>query len=308
MVFRRCTGRFFMYQIITDGSWDMGSKRAEALGVEVVPYYITMDGETYQKEIQELDVRDFYTFMVKNPKVFPKTSQPTVSDYADAFEKYARRGIDILCFTLSAKFSGSHNAAQNARNLILEQYPHVRVEVMDTTLATLMQGLMIQEIVRYQRQGATFDEVLNRAQAIKDTCRIFFTVENMDYLIHGGRVGKLAGLSANVLNLRPMILMTQGELFPSGLARGRVQSRKKIMEKFFSHIEENGNDPSRFAFMVGYGYNMEEGEALRRELAAKMKEKWPHYAPVIDIGQIGATIGFHTGPHPLGMGLCEKSC
>ena len=75
----------------------------------------------------------------------------------------------------------------------------------------------------------------------------------MDYLVHGGRVGKLAGISANILNLRPMILMTQGELFPSGLARGRVQSRKKAMEKLFAHIEENGNDPDRYIYMVGYG-------------------------------------------------------
>ena len=94
-----------MYQIITDGSWDMGSERAARFGVEVVPYYVTMDGEHYLKEIKELDVRDFYQFMVDNPKTFPKTSLPTVQDYYDVFEKYAKQGIDIICFTLSAKFS-----------------------------------------------------------------------------------------------------------------------------------------------------------------------------------------------------------
>ena len=104
--------------------------------------------------------------------------------------------------------------------MIQENYPGIRVTIMDTTLATLMQGLMIQEIVRFQRSGADYDALIKRADEIKDTCRIFFTVENMDYLVHGGRVGKLAGISANILNLRPMILMTQGELFPSGLARG----------------------------------------------------------------------------------------
>ena len=61
-----------MYQIITDGSWDMGSGRATRFGVDVVPYYVTMDGEHYLKEIEELDVRDFYQFMVDNPKIFPK--------------------------------------------------------------------------------------------------------------------------------------------------------------------------------------------------------------------------------------------
>lgn len=297
-----------MYQIITDGSWDMGAERAAKLGVEVVPYYVTTDGENYLKEIEELDVRDFYRFMVENPKIFPKTSQPSIPDYVNAFEKYASQGIDIICFTLSMKFSGSHNAAQNAKELVKEQYPDVRIEVVDSTLATLMQGLMIQEIVRYQRSGADYDALLKRANEIKETARIFFTVENMDYLIHGGRVGKLAGISANVLNLRPMILMTQGELFSAGLARGRAQSRKKAMEKLFQHIKENGNDPNRFALMVGYGYNKAEGEQLRTDVIQKLKEHWPGYDPVVDIGQIGATIGVHTGPHPLGFGLIDKSC
>ena len=185
-----------MYQIISVGSWDMGSERAARFGVEVVPYYVTMDGEHYLKEIKELDVRDFYQFMVDNPKTFPKTSLPTVQDYYDVFEKYAKQGIDIICFTLSAKFSGSYNSARNAGSMILENYPDIRVTVMDTTLATLMQGLMIQEILRFQRSGANYDELIKRADEIKDTCRIFFTVENMDYLIHGGRVGKLAGICA----------------------------------------------------------------------------------------------------------------
>lgn len=297
-----------MYQIITDGSWDMGADRAADLGVEVVPYYVTTDGEHYLKEIEELDVRDFYTFMVKNPKIYPKTSQPSIPDYVNAFEKYAKQGIDIICFTLSMKFSGSHNAALNAKELLKEQYPDIRIEVVDSTLATLMQGLMIQEIVRYQRSGADFDALLKRANEIKETARIFFTVENMDYLIHGGRVGKLAGISANVLNLRPMILMTQGELFSAGLARGRAQSRKKAMEKLFQHIEENGNDPNRFALIVGYGYDQKEGEKLREELTQNLKEHWPDYEPVVHIGQIGATIGVHTGPYPVGFGLIDKSC
>jgi DegV family protein with EDD domain len=297
-----------MYQIITDGSWDMGSERAANLGIEVVPYYVTMDGEHYLKEIEELDVRDFYSFMVENPKIFPKTSLPSIPDYMNVFEKYARQGIDMICFTLSSKFSGSYNAAQNASAIIQEQYPDIRITVVDSTLATLMQGLMIQELVRYQRSGADYDTLLSRAAAIIGTARIFFTVENMDYLIHGGRVGKLAGISANVLNLRPMILMTQGELFSSGLARGRAQSRKKAMENLFDHIRKNGNDPNAFAFIVGYGYNKAEGEALREDVIQHFKKEWPDYEPTVDIGQIGATIGVHTGPHPLGFGLIEKSC
>ena len=216
--------------------------------------------------------------------------------------------MDIICFCLSAKFTGSLNAAMIARDQILEQFDNIRIEVMDSTLATVMQGLMIQELVRFKRAGAVFEDVIEKSKYLRDTARIFFTVENMNYLIHGGRVGKLAGVAANVLNLRPMILMTQGELFPMGLARGRVQSKKKAMEKLFSYIKENGNDPDKFAYIVGYGYDKEEGEKLRSDARKQFEKTWPDKKVDIDISQIGMTIGVHTGPYPIGFGLIEKAC
>lgn len=296
-----------MYQIITDSSWDMGEERAEKLDVAVVPYYVTMDGEHYLKEGVELPVRDMYSFMVKNPKLFPRTSLPSIEDYRSIFEEYAKNGTDMICFTLSSKFSGSYNSAVAAKGLIQEQYPGVRITVMDTTLATLMQGLMLQELALFKKSGADYDTLIKRAEEIKTTARIFFTVENLDYLVHGGRVGKLAGISANLLNLRPMILMSEGELFSQGLARGRAQSRKKAIDAFLNYIKENGNDPDRFSYMVGYGYDIAEGEQLRKDVMRQLSALWPDYTPVVDIGQIGATIGTHTGPYPLGFGLIEKA-
>ena len=70
-----------------------GSERATRFGVDVVPYYVTMDGEHYLKEIEELDVRDFYQFMVDNPKIFPKTSLPTVQDYYDVLKNMPNRAL-----------------------------------------------------------------------------------------------------------------------------------------------------------------------------------------------------------------------
>ena len=297
-----------MYQIVTDGAWDMDSERAKALDVAVVPFYVATDGENYLKEIEERSVRDVYEFMVEHPNDYPKTAQPSVEDYLKTFEKYASQGMDIICFCLSAKFTGSMNAAMIARDQILEQFDNIRIEVMDSMLATVMQGLMIQELVRFKRAGAAFEDVIAKAKYLRDTARIFFTVENMNYLIHGGRVGKLAGVAANVLNLRPMILMTQGELFPMGLARGRSQSKKKAMEKLFSYIKENGNDPDKFAYIVGYGYDIEEGEKLRSDAKKQFEKNWPDKDVNIDISQIGMTIGVHTGPHPIGFGLIEKAC
>lgn len=298
-----------MYQIVTDSSWDMGEDRAKSLGVAVVPFHVTYDGETFYKENNDQVVRDMYQFMVDNPKKFPRTSQPAAEDYINTFRRFASEGTDIICFTLSAKFTGSFNVASMAAETVLEEFPDVRIQVMDSTLATAMQGLMIREMVRFQRSGADYDAFWNRAMEIKDTARIFFTVGNLDYLVHGGRVGKLAGLSANILNLRPMILMTQGELFPMGMARGRKQSLKKAMEKIISYVEESGRLQDSFAYIVGYGYDRAEGESLREEFRHKIKEVWPDVCDRIevDIAQIGATIGVHTGPYPIGFGLIDKS-
>ena len=298
-----------MYQIVTDSSWDMGEERAKSLGVAVVPFYVTCDGETYYSEDNDKVVRDMYQFMVDNPKKFPKTSQPSAEVYTETFRKYASQGIDIICFTLSAKFTGSFNVASIAAENVMEEFPGVRIRVMDSTLATVMQGLMIQEMVRFQRSGADYDAFCSRAEEIKETAHIFFTVGNLDYLVHGGRIGKVAGLSANILNLRPMILMQKGELFPMGLARGRKQSLKKAMEKIIEYVNESGKTPDSFAYIVGYGYDPGEGEKLRTDFLAKIKEIWPEFSEKmnVDIGQIGATIGVHTGPWPIGFGLIDRS-
>lgn len=298
---------FYMYQIVTDGSWDLGRERARELDVAYVPYSISLDGEHYLKEVDELEVRDFYRFMVEHPGVFPKTSQPAITDYVAVFEKYASKGMDIVCFCLSSKFSGSFNVAQLAREQVLETFSDIRIEVMDSTMATLMQGMLVKEMVLFKRAGGSFENMIQRAKDIMDSARIFFTVGSLDYLVHGGRVGKLAGVSAKVLNLKPMILMTAGELFPMGLARGRVQSKKKAIEKCIQHIRENGNDPAFFDYMTGYGYDIEEGHQMEKDIRAAFKKEWPDFEPNLELGQIGATIGVHTGPYPIGLGLIEKA-
>ncbi|MCR4672667.1 MAG: DegV family protein [Lachnospiraceae bacterium] len=296
-----------MYQLITDSSWDMGSERAKKLNIGVVPYYVTFDGNTFLKEEVEQNVRDFYQFMVDNPKVYPHTSLPTVDDFITVFDKYASKGMDIICFTLSSKFSGSFNSANIAGTEIMERYPGVRVRVMDTTMATLMQGLFIQELANYRDSGATFEELWDRAEKIRGTAKIFFTIHGLDYLVHGGRLGKLSAISADILHLRPLILMTNGELYSMGLARGRKHSISKICDKLLEYVRENCDDPSQYSFMVGYGYDIEEGHELCRYIQYRMKEIWPDASPFIDIGQIGVTIGVHIGPYPLGFGVIRKA-
>ena len=93
-------------------------------GIQVVPFYVTFDGKTYQKEIEEISVREFYQEMVDDPDKFPKSSLPSVQDYVEAFTPYARDGKDIICLCITTKFSGSYNSAKTAADLLAEEYPH----------------------------------------------------------------------------------------------------------------------------------------------------------------------------------------
>lgn len=292
------------YQIITDGSCDLGEEIPREHGIKVVPFYVTFDGETYKKEIEEVGVREFYQKMVDYPDVFPKSSLPSIQDYVEAFTSYAKEGMDILCLCITTKFSGSYNAAMNARDMVLEEYPDIKIAVIDTMVNTVLQGILVLEAVRMQKAGLSLEEAVEQVNRIKSTGRIIFTVGNFDYLIHGGRIGKVMASAVSSLGIKPLIMLREGEIFPTGITRSRIKSRKKLVEQVKEHFEKIKESPDDYQIVVGYGYDYEEAVAFRDQLLESMRE----YSNIREIGiyQIGATIGVHTGPYPLGMGLLKK--
>lgn len=295
-----------MYQIITDGSCDLGKVRAEELGVEVVPFYVSTDGTVYQKEIEEIGVREFYEFMVQNPNTFPKSSLPSVEDYMDVFTKYAKQNIPVICICITLKFSGSFNSAMNAKQIVEEEYPDAKITVIDSTVNTVLQGTFVMELVRSQRAGSTYEEILEQIEVMKSTGRIFFTVDSVDYLAKGGRIGKLAKIATGTLNIKPLIVLREGEIYPSGISRGRERAKKKIMEQTVKYIRENGDNPDQYVINVGYGYGYAEGKEFQKDFSALLKKYWPKSHTEVGILQIGATIGVHTGPLPIGFGIIRK--
>ena len=207
----------------------------------------------------------------------------------------------IICICITTKFSGSYNSASTAKDIIFEEYPMANISVIDATVNTVLQGILVLEAARMQENGLSFDEVVENVERIKSTGRIIFTVGNMDYLIHGGRVGKVMKVAVNALKIRPMIILKEGEIFPFGIARSRKKSIQKILEKTKSHFEEIGESPDDYEIVVGYGYDYDEAVEFRKELVDSLMT----YSNKndIDIFQIGAMIAVHTGPYPLGIGL-----
>ena len=292
------------YQIITDGSCDLGAEAAQQAGVRVVPFYVTFDGKTYRKEIEEIGVREFYQEMVEHPDKFPMSSLPSVQDYVEAFRPFAEKGKDILCLCITTKFSGSYNSAKTAAELLQEEYPGVRVQVVDTAVNTVLQGLLVQETVRMQQAGLSFEEAVQEIERIKSTGRIIFTVGNYEYLIHGGRIGKVMGTAASTLGIKPLIMLKEGEIFPTGVTRNRKKGLKRLIDQAKIHVEKIGESPNDYRIVVGYGYDYEEAVEFRDQLLASLQTYSDCEA--VDIYQIGATIGVHTGPYPLGLGLLRR--
>lgn len=295
------------YKIIADGAADLGEACARDYDVDVVPFYVSFDDCTYQKEIVEVGVREFYQQMVDNPKVFPKTSMPSVQDYADVFEPYAKEGVPMICICITTKFSGSYNSAVTAASMIRETYQNAKITVIDSTLNTVLEGMFVREAVRMKRDGLSYEETIDKLLKMRKSGRILFTVGGMSYLVHGGRVGKLMGLAANTLNIRPLITMKEGEIFPSGLARSRKKSKEKVLELIGTYLKETGESSGKYVVNVGYGYDYDEAVAFREQVQQTVVAyAGQTQVDRVDIYQIGATVGVHTGPYPIGAGVLKK--
>lgn len=292
-------------QIISDGSLDLPEELTKEKNIEVVPFYVSFDSEIYKREMKEIGVREFYQEMVDHPDVFPKTSMPSVHDYYEVFQKYAEQNIPMICICITQKFSGSMQSAVTAKDMILEEYPEAKLTVMDWTFNTVLQGMFVLEACRLRDAGLSYEKIVEALLPIRETGRIFFTIGSIDYLKHGGRIGKLAGIAAGALKIKPLITLKEGEIFNSGITRSRQKSMQKVVDMTEKYLDEVGAKPGEYSFCIGFGYDYEEACAFREMLKGLVKERLG--IDEIGIYQIGATIGVHTGPYPIGIGILKKA-
>ena len=295
-----------MFDIITDSACDLTPETAATLNIEIIPFYVSLDGEHYRKEGKEIAVRDFYQFMVDNPSAYPKTSLPSLEDFDTVFRAHAEAGRPVLCICFTSKMSGCVGSARNARELVLEDFPDAKIEVIDSTAATVTESIVVENAVAMRDAGCTLEEAVVWLSAERVTNQIFFTVGNLDYLIKGGRIGKVTGRAANMLGIKPMILFKDGEIFSGGVARGRQKSFEKALEQLMNYLDTNGGTPDDYRIIVGYGYDEEEGKRLWMQTRAALRAKYPAAQCELGLLQIGSTIAVHTGPYALGMGIMRR--
>lgn len=289
-----------MYQIISDSACDLSELYVEKHNIEIVPLSASLDGENYLKDRIEINRKDFYSTMVENPDIFPKTSLPSVESYETVFRKYASQNIPVVCFTISIHLSGSYNSAAMAKDLVEEDYPEAKIVVLDSQQNTVSQALIIDQAVRMLEDGIPFEKMIENTKKLMSTARIFFTVGSLDYLVIGGRIGKLAVSATGKLGIKPIIILRDGEIALGGVGRNRNKIKKNIIQIADKYLTEHGKD--NFVVSVGYGYDAIEGVSFKDDVENGLSVKLNSDTNV----EIGIISAVHTGPHAIGIGVIQK--
>ena len=286
-----------MYKIVSDSACDLSKEYLEKHDVTIVPLSVSFDGETYYRDGVDITRDECYQRMVDDPKLFPKTSLPSVESYAEVFRNYVEQGFPVVCFTITTLFSGSYNSAMNAKSLVEEDYPDANICVIDSKQNTVTQALLIDQFVKMLEDG---EQAMSKLDALMASARIFFTVGSLDYLKMGGRIGKVATAATGKLGVKPVIVMKDGDIGLGGIGRNRNKLKASVLQVAKKYLDENGKD--NFIVSVGYGYDKEEGFQFMNEVESTLDVKLDSETNVA----IGIVSAVHTGPYPIGLGVIRK--
>lgn len=285
------------FKIISDSSCDLSQDLIKRHDISIIPYRVTIDGENYLKDNVELTIEEFYR-AIRERGIFPKTSLPPIQDYIDVFKAGLEKGQDIICFNLTTKFSGSFQSAMNARNIILEENPEAKIFVVDSYLCTAVQGALVLEAARMREAGLSAEEVYGKCEKLKNTGKIYLTVNSLKYLQKGGRIGKVSAFAGSLLDIKPVISFDDGELIPLSKMRGRKKAIDEVIRLFKADIGKNADD---YILLVLHTDEKAEAEEFKKIIEKECGNK-----ASLDISDVGITIGAHIGPTVLGLAYIKK--
>ncbi|MDD3238999.1 MAG: DegV family protein [Lachnospira sp.] len=293
-----------MYKIITDSACDIMKVYLDRHHADLVPLYVTFDGESYIKEQIEIGYDEFYDKMI-NEGAYPKSSLPSVQDYIDAFMPYVESKTPVIAITITTLFSGSYNSACTARDTILEDYPDAEITVINSLQNSASMSLYVYEAIRMQENGVSYEDCIRVLNEMKAPGRIFFTVESLEYLQKGGRLGKLATTITSKLSIRPLIIMKNGAISVGGISRTRNKAKANVIDVVRKHIADNHIDINNYDFTVGYCTNPEEAVEFRKNVEESLGVKLIESSEEFNT-RIGVVTACHTGPYALGIACMPK--
>ena len=270
-------------RIVTDSSCDLTDEQVAALDIEVVPLTVRF-GDVELVDRTELTVEEFYRRMaVEND--LPQTAAPAPGAFEAAFRRCVDGGADgIVCINLSAQLSATMQSAQTAAKALEGTVP---VEVVDSKSVTLGLGQMVRWAAEQARGGASVEAITEGVQSMASRQRIWATLDTLDNLKKGGRIGGAKALVASVLSIKPAIQLHTGAVEEAGKPRTRGKALKWLADKLLAE-----SAVEQLAVVHGQAPDIDEFLALIA----------PRYGPDdFEVGIIGPVIGAHGGPRVIGV-------
>lgn len=288
------------FKVVADSACDLSPAQAEQYNVDIVPFYVSYGDDNYLKEYYELTTDKFYKTL-RSKSCTPRTSMPSVEAYTSYFEKSLKESKDILCICLSSALSGSYSGAQVAATQLAENYPDRKIIVIDSTLAVYVEGQLVIEAVRMAEQGFDICRAAEVLEKVKLTGGAILTVENLNYLQHGGRIGKIGAVAGDLLNIKPIIRLSGGDgsLFPIAKVRTRKKTYDKIIEET---LEATGGYDSNAKYILLHTDADDEISIIAERFTSMTNYKFAEAAC-----SFGCTIGAHLGPGALGIGYIKTT-
>ncbi len=269
--------------IVTDSASDISLEEAKELGIEIVPLSVRF-GETEYTDLIDLSVSDFYQKMSESD-LLPATAAPSPGAFEAAFKRCIEAGAEgVVCINLSLALSATGQAAQLAADALVDT---ITVKCIDSKSITSGLGTIIRKAASAAKAGKSMDEIVSLVEGLASKTRIFATLDTLENLKKGGRIGGAKAMVGTMLQFKPCLDISSGEVVEAG----RQRTRKKSLI-WLKEVLENEGEITDLCVIHGDAPDVEEFIDLISDLVPKEN---------IRINQLGAVIGTHAGPRILGV-------
>lgn len=274
-------------RIVTDSSCDLESAEANDLGIEIVPLSIRFGADEYTDRV-DLSIEEFYAKMADSPSL-PETAAPSPGSFDQAFRRQAEAGADaVVCVTLSAELSATMQAAQTAAKALEGE---LDIRVIDSRSISSGLGTIARRAALAGREGADASSVAELVDDLAARTHVVGTLDTLDNLKAGGRIGGAKALVGSLLSIKPMVDISSGAVEEAGRARTRRKALEWLRDTLFKQ-------PAIEDLVIVHG--------MAPDLDAMMALLEPKYRrDEIRVATIGPVIGTHAGPRVIGATWVE---
>ena len=281
-------------QIVTDSGVDLlfSDEEMARLKYESVPLKVTLDDITYREGI-DIENDQFYA-LLEASKGLPITSQPSPGEFAEVYRRLAEHDPEILSIHMSSGLSGTYNSAREGIELV----PEANVTLFDTKTLAGGPGWIVAAACHARDAGWSMEQILPMLEKIQSGLDSIFTLNELKYLIHGGRISHIKGLMASLLNIKPIIHVEKTK----GIYEQAAQARtfKKAVSTLVDKVTDYHPEGSHLRVQVMHSANPQGAQMLVDEVDRRYQCNW------LPTGPMSLILGAHTGKSMVGLAFAPE--